>query len=95
MGSGGRNLKNILFLESTRPRALPLPREPVSECSVLSVRISHRCVLFVQDVGQKNGERLLFPWGPLEMRCLSPQDTRESQILNEIELHLHEDCFVH
>ena len=56
MGSRGRNLKNIMFFESTHPRALSLPREPVSECSTLSVRISHCCVPFVQDVGKKNGE---------------------------------------
>ena len=26
---------------------------------------------------------------------VSPGHSRESQILSEIELHLHEDCFVH
>lgn len=52
-------------------------------------------MLFVQDVGKKNGERLLFLSAPLKNEMpISPGHSREPNS-KKIELKLHEDCFVH
>lgn len=54
----GSSKKNPFFFLSLPPGALSLLREQGSECSVVLsvVRLSHCCVLFVQDFGKKNAE---------------------------------------